>query len=51
MSQPVIKVPLKETNNYDQGKSGSGTKKLSGPVKSVSKNPTTGGGIYRATKG
>lgn len=46
----VQKVPLKESNNYSQGRSGSGTKKLPGPVKSVAKNPTKGGGIHRATK-
>jgi len=51
MSQPVVKVPLKESNNYDQGKSGSGSKKLPGPTKSVKQNPTKSGGIYRPTKG
>jgi len=44
-------VPLKETNNHKQGRSGSGTPKLMGPAKSPAKNPTTGGGINRATKG
>jgi len=51
MSQPVGKVPLKETNNQSGGKSGGATKQLSGPVKNVSKNPTKSGGIFRATKG
>lgn len=51
MSQPVGKVPLKETNNQSQGKSGGATKQLSGPAKSPKQNPTKGGGIFRATKG
>jgi hypothetical protein len=32
MSQPVGKVPLKEKNNYPQGKSGSKVKTISGPA-------------------
>lgn len=51
MAQPVTKVPLKESNNHSQGRSGAGTKKLAGPVKSVKHNPTKSGGIFRATKG
>lgn len=45
------KVPLKETNNQSQAKSGTATKKLPGPTKSVQHNSTQGGGIFRATKG
>jgi len=41
----------KESNNYSQGKSGSGTKKLPGMIKGASGNPTKGGGINRATTG
>lgn len=51
MSQPVVKVPLKESNNHSQGKSGSGTKMLSGPAKNPKQNPTKGGGIYRKPNG
>lgn len=49
--QSVGKVPLKESNNHAQGRSGGGGKKLGGPVKSVKQNPTKGGGIFRPTKG
>lgn len=44
------KVAIKESNNYKQGRTGSGPKKISGPVGSVKKNPTMGGGINRSTK-
>lgn len=45
-------VPLKETNNYKQGRSGAGTHKIKGPaVGHTSGNKTQGGGINRATKG
>lgn len=44
------KVPLKESNNFKQGRSGSGAKKISGPVGGVKKNPMMGGGINRPTK-
>jgi hypothetical protein len=44
------KVPLKEHNNQMGGRTGSGVKKLPGPVKRVASNPTTGGGINRATR-
>lgn len=40
---------FKEHSNYKQGRSGSGTTKKAGPVKSVSHNPVKGGGINRAT--
>lgn len=49
--QPVGKVPLKESNNHKQGRSGGRAKELSGPVKSVKHNPTKSGGIFRAPKG
>lgn len=52
MSRQNEKVPLRESNNYTQGKgTDTATKKLRGPVKSVTHNPTSGGGIHRATKG
>ena len=41
----------KEVNNHKQGRSGGGTKKLEGPVKSVKHNPTKSGGVFRAPKG
>jgi hypothetical protein len=48
-------VPLKETNNHKQGRSGSGTPMKKGPAfrgGSVSgNNPTSGGGINRPLKG
>jgi hypothetical protein len=48
----TIKVPVKSINNYPQGKSGGGTKKISGPVdRSISGNATKSGGIFRPTKG
>ncbi len=40
---------LKETNNQAGGKSGSGTPRKPGPVKSVATNPLKGGGINRST--
>lgn len=45
-------IPLKEMNNYPQGKSGSETKKMWGPAVGNTKqgNPTMNGGINRATK-
>lgn len=51
MSQPVVRAPMKEQSNHPQGRSGGGTKKLGGPVKSVKQNPTKGGGIYRKPNG
>lgn len=53
MAQPVSKVPLKESNNYPQGRSGGGTMKKPGPAtgRSGHVNPTKSGGIYRPTKG
>jgi hypothetical protein len=52
MSQPVNKVPVSSSNNYPQGRSGSGTMKKPGPAKGNrgKQNPTKGGGIYRAPK-
>jgi hypothetical protein len=47
----VNKVPYKETNNYNQGKSGGGVKKNPGPAKGRgSGNPTSGGAITTPTK-
>jgi hypothetical protein len=47
----TIKAPVRETNNYKQGRSGGGTMKKSGPVdRKISGNPTKSGGIYRPTK-
>ena len=40
----------KETSNQPQGRSGSGTQKNKGPVKSAQGNPTRSGGINRPTK-
>jgi hypothetical protein len=51
MSQPVGKIPLKETNNQSGGKSGGETKQLSGPSKNPKHNPTKGGGIFRKPNG
>lgn len=47
-----INIGSKEHNNYQQGRSGSGTPKNPGPARSkgdLGKNPTKGGGINRAT--
>lgn len=44
-------VPLREKNNYHQGRTGSATKTKPGVVKGVRHNPTSGGGINRPTKG
>lgn len=41
----------KEHNNYPQGRSGGGTKKLTGPLKGASGNPVKGGGVNRRTSG
>lgn len=47
----TIKVPVKSINNYNQGKSGGGTKTISGPAdRSISGNATKSGGIFRPTK-
>lgn len=45
---------IRETNNQNQGRSGGATPKKPGPAKaggSTKGNPTSGGGIFRATKG
>lgn len=45
-------VRMSETNNHKQGRSGSKCKVMNGPAaSSKSGNPTSGGGINRATKG
>ena len=50
MSQPVNKVPVKETNNHKQGRSGGKVMTNSGPaVGSTSGNPTAGGAIHKST--
>ena len=46
----LARVSSKEHNNYQQGRSGSGTKIMGGPVRSVKHNPTQGGGINRSTR-
>lgn len=47
-----IQVPLKETNNFKQGRSDSKCKVVMGPAAGQKPgNPTSGGGINRATKG
>ena len=53
MAQNVSREGFKEINNYKQGKTGAGTKKMGGPAKGKRGivNPTKGGGIYRSTKG
>ena len=53
MSQPVGKAAMKETNNFKSGKSGSKVPMMTGPAVghgAKNKNPTSGGGINRATK-
>ena len=45
------RVSRKETNNQSQGRSGGETKRLGDVVGTVRHNPTSGGGINRATKG
>lgn len=50
--QPVNKVPLKETNNHKQGRTGSKVKETSGPaVGHASGNRTKRGGIMQGTRG
>ena len=49
--QGLQRVSNKERNSQSQGRSGGETKMLPGPVRSVKHNPTTGGGINRATRG
>ena len=52
MSQPVSKVPLKETNNHPQGKTGSKVKIVNGPaVGNTSGNATKKGGVMQPTRG
>jgi hypothetical protein len=53
MSRAMEKEPIKEKNNFREGKSGSETTKLPGPAKGGgdrSRNKTNSGGINRATK-
>lgn len=51
-NSPGRSIPLKETNNYKGGRSGSKCPVKSGPVEGgIKHNPTKGGGINRATKG
>lgn len=46
-----VAVPLRETNNYVQGKSGGATPMKTGPaVGKTSGNSTKGGGINRSTQ-
>lgn len=44
-------IPLKESNNHKQGRSGSGTLIHKGPVGATPGNKTRSGGINRATQG
>ncbi len=45
-------VRMDETNNHKQGRSGGKCKILAGPASGAKAgNPTSGGGINRATKG
>lgn len=45
-------IPLKETNNHKQGRSGSAVDKFMGPAAGGNRrNPTKSGGINRPTKG
>lgn len=45
-----IQVPLKETNNFKQGRSDSKCKVLTGPAAGKKPgNPTKSGGVNRAT--
>lgn len=51
-SAGIDRVKAKEQNTQRQAGSGGGPKKYDGPVpRSISTNPTQGGGINRATKG
>jgi hypothetical protein len=52
MAVNVNKVPLKESNNHPQGKSGSKVPIKKGPAtgRRGHVNPTKRGGIYRPTK-
>ncbi len=54
MSQPVMKEPLKEMNNYEQGKGQDAAAEVKvGPAYSggsLKDNPLKGGGINRALK-
>lgn len=48
------KARIRETNNYQQGRSGSKVPMLGGPAakgRDLGKNATRGGGINRSTKG
>jgi hypothetical protein len=53
MSQNVAKAMKREIDNQHQGRSGSETMKKPGPVAggNTNGNPTSGGGIFRPTKG
>lgn len=55
MSQPVIKVPVKEENTYPQGKGMDAAAEVKvGPAYSggsLKDNPTKSGGINRSLKG
>lgn len=55
MSQPVVKVPVKEENTYTQGKGQDTAAEVKvGPAYGGGvgdKNPTKGGGINRSLKG
>lgn len=48
---PVRSIAELEENNHKSGRSGGETKKLAGPVKTPSTNPTKSGGIFRKPNG
>ena len=52
MAQPVISVPLKETSNQPQGRSGCKVPMKTGPAVGKAKgNPLKGGAITKPTRG
>lgn len=53
MAQNTSRVPMKEQNNFKQGKSGAKVPTMPGPAKGKKGvvNPTKSGGIYRPTRG
>lgn len=50
-NEGLARVSAKERDNHKSGRSGGETKKLTGNIRIQHHNPTTSGGINRATRG
>ena len=53
MARQNAQIPLKEKNNFKQGRDGAGTVQKSGPATKGKRQggPIKGGGVFEGTKG